>query len=217
MITDDFKHKGLRAKMVEELRKQGIKSETVLQAINQIPRHLFIRDNAFLKFAYDANAAFPIENGQTISRPHTVAFQTELLEVKKGEKILEVGTGSGYQSAVLCQLGAKVFTIERQRELYEKAKALFDKLFVFPIRFFYGDGFEGVPAYAPYDKIIITCGAPFVPEKLLKQLKIGGKMVIPIGDGEVSVMTEVKKISETNYQTIEHGTFKFVPMLKQKT
>jgi len=213
---DDFKHKGLRAKMVAELQNQGIKSQAVLNAINIIPRHLFIEDNAFLKFAYDANEAFPIGAGQTISRPYTVALQSELLAIKKGEKILEIGSGSGYQTAVLCELGAKVFTIERQRELYDKTKLLFADNFLYTPRFFYGDGYAGLPTFAPFDKIIVTCGAPFIPDALLNQLKVGGKLIIPLGDGQKSVMTELNKITQNEFQKISHGEFRFVPMLKQK-
>jgi protein-L-isoaspartate(D-aspartate) O-methyltransferase len=214
-MIDDFKHKGLRAKMIEELKKKGILNEIVLQAIHKIPRHFFIQDNTFLKYAYSTDEAFPIGAGQTISRPHTVAFQTELLQVKKGEKILEIGTGSGYQTAVLCELGAKVFSIERQKELFDKTKGLLEKM-GYTCKLFYGDGYAGQPSYAPFDKIIVTCGAPFIPDALLNQLKLGGLMVIPVGNGPKQEMTVIKKIKEHEFEKINFGEFRFVPMLNEK-
>lgn len=213
-MTDDYKHKGLRHKMVEELRKKGISNEVVLAAIDKIPRHFFIDDNTFLKFAY-SDEAFPIGSGQTISRPHTVAFQSDLLAIKKGDKVLEIGTGSGYQTAVLCELGAKVFTIERQKGLYDKTKILLESLNYHP-KLFYGDGYKGLPSYAPFDKIIVTCGAPFIPDALLAQLKLGGILVIPIGEGEKQTMTLIKKVKENEFDKITYGEFRFVPMLNEK-
>ena len=212
-MTDSFRHKGLRKQLVEELKGKGIKNSKVLEAINTIPRHLFI-DNAFVNFAYQ-DKAFPIGAGQTISQPYTVAFQTQLIDIKAYEKVLEVGTGSGYQAAVLCLLDADVYTIERQRELFKKTKIFLPTL-GHNCNFFYGDGYKGLPKFAPFDKIIITCGAPFVPEDLLGQLKVGGKMVAPIGDEDLQVMHLIEKISETETKITTHGNFSFVPMLNDK-
>ena len=212
-MTDSFRHKGLRKQLVEELKGKGIKNSKVLEAINTIARHLFI-DNAFVNFAYQ-DKAFPIGAGQTISQPYTVAFQTQLLDIKAYEKVLEVGTGSGYQAAVLCLLDADVYTIERQRELFKKTKIFLPTL-GYNCNFFYGDGYKGLPKFAPFDKIIITCGAPFVPEDLLGQLKVGGKMVAPIGDEDLQVMHLIEKISETETKITTHGNFSFVPMLNDK-
>lgn len=212
-MVDTYKHKGMRKQLVEIVRKKGIHDEAILNAIEKIPRHLFM-DSSFLEFAYQ-DKPFPIGSGQTISQPFTVAFQTELLEVKKGDKILEIGTGSGYQACVLVELGAKVFTIERQKKLYQKTKEFLPSL-GYRIKTFYGDGFLGLPAFQPFDKIIITAGAPFTPEDLLKQLKIGGIMVIPEGRGEVQIMKKIIKVSETTFDTQEHGDFRFVPLLGNK-
>lgn len=214
-LNDSYQHKGLRNQLVEKIKEKGIVDIAVLDAIAKIPRHLFIPDTVFLKHAYE-DKAFPIGNGQTISQPYTVAFQSELLQIKKGDKILEVGTGSGYQSAVLIELGAKVFTIERQRELYLKTQKILPKLGYLP-KMFYGDGYKGLPAYAPFDKVIVTAGAPFIPEELLKQMVIGGIMVIPIGEGDVQIMTSIEKKTETEFIKREHGTFRFVPLLKNKS
>jgi protein-L-isoaspartate(D-aspartate) O-methyltransferase len=181
--------------------------------MNKIPRHLFM-DNAFVNFSYQ-DKAFPIGAGQTISQPYTVAFQSQLLEIKPYEKILEVGTGSGYQAAVLSILDAEVFTIERQRELFLKTKNFLPTL-GYNCMFVYGDGYKGMPKFAPFDKIIITCGAPFIPEDLVAQLKVGGRMVAPIGDGDVQVMHLIEKISETETRVTTHGKFSFVPMLNDK-
>ena len=213
-LKDTYLHKGLRKQLVEKLKQKGIENKAVLEAINKIPRHLFIESSAFLKHAYE-DKAFPIGEGQTISQPYTVAIQSELLQVKKGDKILEVGTGSGYQSAVLLELGAKVFTIERQRELYLRTQKLLPEIGYLP-KMFYGDGYKGLPAYAPFDKVIVTAGAPFIPEMLLVQMVVGGIMVIPIGEGEDQVMTTIEKKSETEFIKREHGTFRFVPLLKNK-
>ena len=180
-MIDNFKHKGLRRILVAELRQKGIVDERVLEAIDKIPRHLFL-DSTFLNHAYE-NKAFPIGAGQTISHPFTVAFQTELLQLKKNDKVLEIGTGSGYQTAVLCELGAKVFSIERQKLLFDKTKPFLEKL-NYKAKLIYGDGYAGLEAFAPFDKVIVTAGAPFIPEPLKKQLKIGGILVIPVGENE---------------------------------
>ena len=212
-MNDSFLHKGLRKKLVEEIRIKGIKDERVLEAIGRVPRHLFM-DSGFVHFAYK-DQAFPIAANQTISQPYTVAFQTQLLEIEKGDKVLEVGTGSGYQAAVLIEMGAKVFTIERYKELKVNAQRLLPPLGYRP-HFFYGDGYEGLPTYAPFDKIIITAAANKLPEKLIEQLKINGKMVVPLGGRSSQTMTLVVKTSETEYKTTQHGAFIFVPMLKGK-
>ena len=212
-MIDSFRHQGLRKKLIENLAYKGITNIKVLNAMNKIPRHLFM-DNAFVNFSYQ-DKAFPIGAGQTISQPYTVAFQSQLLEVKPYEKVLEVGTGSGYQSAVLTLLDAEVFTIERQRELFLKTKKFLPTL-GYNCMFVYGDGYAGMPNFAPFDKIIITCGAPFVPKDLVTQLKVGGRMVAPIGDGDIQVMHLIEKISETENIVTTHGEFSFVPMLNDK-
>jgi protein-L-isoaspartate(D-aspartate) O-methyltransferase len=211
-MVDSFRHKGLRKKLIEELQTKGITDKAVLDAIGTIPRHLFL-ESSFLEFAYQDNA-FPIGAGQTISQPYTVAVQSSLLEIKKGDKILEIGTGSGYQAAVLHLMGAKVFTIERQKELFIKTKALMLKL-GYKMNLFFGDGYQGLPTFAPFNKIIITCGAPFIPEKLVEQLKPGGIMVIPLGE-DVQTMTTIKKTMDNELIVEEHGQFRFVPMLGNK-
>lgn len=210
---DSFRHKGLRRKLVDELQCKGISNTNVLNAINKVPRHVFM-DSGFINFAYK-DQAFPIGAGQTISQPYTVAFQTQLLEINKHDKVLEVGTGSGYQCAVLLEMGANVYTIERQRELFIQAQSVLLHLSYKPY-FFFGDGYEGLPAYAPFDKIIITAGGPDIPEKLLDQLKIGGKLIMPVGNANSQRMTLVEKLSENEYHTSEHGSFIFVPLLKGK-
>lgn len=213
-LKDTYRHKGLRKGLVKTLEEKGIKDRRVLDAILKIPRHYYL-DNAFVEFAYQ-DKAFPIGSGQTISQPYTVAFQTELLELKKGEKVLEIGTGSGYQTAVLLELGVKVFSIERQRKLFQKAKVMLDILGYRP-KLFYGDGFKGQPAFAPFDKILITAGAPEIPTALLEQLKPGGMMVIPVNDGSHQVMHRlIKPEDESDIIKQEHGMFQFVPMLKDK-
>lgn len=216
LMTDTFRHKGLRNKLVETLRIKGIKDEKVLEAIGKVPRHLFM-NSSFVEFAYKDNA-FPIGSGQTISQPYTVAFQTELLQVKKMDKILEIGTGSGYQASVLYELGAWVFSIERQSELYKQAKTFLPSI-GYNIKMFFGDGYKGLPSFAPFHKIIVTAGAPEIPRTLVQQLKIGGIMVIPVNHksfGDVQVMTTVTKISENDIEVKEWGTFKFVPLLQNK-
>tara|TARA_B100000767_G_C19724431_1_gene518803 strand:- start:427 stop:1077 length:651 start_codon:yes stop_codon:yes gene_type:complete len=212
-MEDSFRHKGLRKKLVEHLASKGISSLGVLNAMNKVPRHLFI-DNAFVNFSYQ-DKAFPIGSGQTISQPYTVAFQSQLLEINSYDRVLEVGTGSGYQSAILCLLNADVYTIERQRELFLKTKFFLPTL-GYNCMFIYGDGYKGMPNFAPFDKIIITCGAPFVPEDLVAQLKVGGRMVAPIGDGDTQIMHLIEKISETKTIVTTHGEFSFVPMLNDK-
>ena len=212
-MVDSFRHKGMRKKLVEELAAKGINDTRVLEAINSIPRHQFL-DTAFVNFAYQ-DKAFPIGAGQTISQPYTVAFQSQLLQIKPYEKVLEVGTGSGYQAAVLTLLEADVYTIERQRELFKDTKEFLPQL-GYNCMFVYGDGYKGLPKFAPFDKIIITCGAPFVPDELLAQLKVGGKMVAPIGNGDVQLMHLIEKISETENKITTHGNFSFVPMLNDR-
>ncbi|MCB2197553.1 MAG: protein-L-isoaspartate(D-aspartate) O-methyltransferase [Bacteroidetes bacterium] len=212
-MIDSYRHKGLRKKLVETIAEKGITDMKVLEAIGKVPRHQFM-DSGFIEFAY-RDQAFPIGSEQTISQPYTVAFQTELLNVQKHDKILEVGTGSGYQCSILLELGAKVYTIERQRELYLKSRALLNKMGYKPY-FFYGDGYLGQPKFAPFDKILITAGAPDIPQELLKQLKIGGRMVVPVGDGSGQVMTAIDRLGDDDFKQTEHGYFSFVPMLKGK-
>lgn len=209
-MEDTFKHKGLRKKLVDGIRSKGIHDEAVLAAINAVPRHLFM-DNSFVGFAY-VDKAFPIAAGQTISQPYTVAFQTEALQVKRRDKVLEVGTGSGYQAAILCELGVTLFTIERQRSLYDFARTLLPKLGYYP-QFFYGDGYLGLPTYGPFDKIIVTAGAGSVPPFLKDQLTIGGKMVIPVGERQHHVMKIITRESEEAYSETDAGYFVFVPLL----
>ena len=211
-MIDSIRHQGMRKNLVKEVKEKGITDEKVLEAISQVPRHLFM-DNAFLEYAYQ-DKAFPIGAGQTISQPYTVAYQSQLLLLAKGERVLEIGTGSGYQTAVLCELEAKVYSIERHRELYEKTKKLLGQL-NYHAKLFFGDGFKGLPSFAPFDKIIITCGAPEVPEELLRQLKPGGIMVAPVGIKE-QVMIIILKKSETEFEKIELDKFRFVPMLQHK-
>lgn len=210
---DNFKHQGMRKKLIDLIRSKGIDNEDVLSAMNRVPRHFFL-DMAFLNQAY-SDHAFQIGAGQTISQPYTVAYQTALLNIKKGEKVLEIGTGSGYQTSVLVELGAKVFSIERQKELFDRTKELLPAMGYSP-KLFYGDGYIGLATYAPFDKILITCGAPFIPEELIKQLKVGGIMVIPVGAGEVQIMNYITKTSETTIEKKELKNFKFVPMLGNK-
>jgi len=212
-MQDTFKHQGLRRKLVEIIREKGIKDEKVLHAVGKIPRHLFM-DNAFVHFAYE-DKAFPIGAEQTISQPYTVAFQTQLLDIRPYEKVLEIGTGSGYQAAVLVALEASVFTIERQRELFQKTKDFLPKI-GYKCQFYYGDGYKGLPKFAPFDKIIVTCGASEIPIELINQLKIGGKLVAPIGNGDIQEMQLLEKITEKEDKVTTHGKFSFVPMLSNK-
>lgn len=213
IMQDTFRHKGLRKKLVEQLREKNIHNEGVLSAIEKIPRHLFL-DLAFLEFAYQ-DKPFPIGSGQTISQPYTVAFQTELLDPKPREKVLEIGTGSGYQACVLAEMGTKVFSIERQKKLFEKAKIFLPGL-GYQVRLFYGDGYKGLPAFAPFDKILITAGAPFIPEALIEQLKPGGRLVLPVGDSSHQEMTLVIKQADGTVEIKQFGGFLFVPMLENK-
>jgi protein-L-isoaspartate(D-aspartate) O-methyltransferase len=213
-FEDTYRHKGLRKKLVELVRSKGIRDEKVLDALDRIPRHFFL-DSAFDEVAYE-DRAFPIAEKQTISQPYTVAYQTQLLEVKSFEKVLEIGTGSAYQAAVLAELGAQVYTIERQKKLYENNKK-FQFLKKYPnIKFFYGDGYEGLPTYAPFDKILVTAAAPEIPPKLVQQLKPGGMMVIPEGTGEVQLMKRVTKLESGEIKTEIFDRFSFVPMLEGK-
>lgn len=212
-MEDTFRHKGLRHQLVESIRMKGIRDESILRAMEAVPRHFFF-DSSFLEFAYQ-DKPFPIGAGQTISQPYTVAFQTELLAIKKGDKVLEVGTGSGYQACILCELGAKVFSIERQKLLFDKTKTFLPTL-GYRIKLFYGDGYLGQPAFAPFDKIIITAGAPYIPEALVQQLKIGGILVAPIGNTDIQEMTTLVKLTETANRITSHGRFRFVPMLNDK-
>lgn len=213
-MKDTYRHQGLRKKLVQEIAKKGINNSEVLCAIESIPRHLFIPDNALHKYAYE-DKAFPIGSGQTISQPYTVAFQTDLLDLKPRDKVLEIGTGSGYQTAVLLALGAKVFSIERQKALFDRTKILLPKL-GYNTKLFFGDGYKGLPEYAPFDKIIVTAGAPFIPDDLLTQLKVGGIMVIPVGEGNNQLMKKIIKLAANEYQTEDLGQFRFVPLLKEK-
>ena len=210
-FRDSTRHQGLRKRLADGLKIKGIHDQNVLNAIAKVPRHLFI-DSSFIMFAYK-DQAFPIGAGQTISQPYTVAFQSTLLQVRPNDKILEVGTGSGYQAVVLLEMGAKVYTIERQQELYLKAQQLLPQLGYYP-KFFYGDGYKGLPTYGPFDKIIVTAGAPVIPEELKTQLKIGGRMVIPLGQTDKQVMTVLIRANENEYKKESHGDFVFVPMLK---
>jgi len=212
---DSYKQKGLRRQLVESIRQKGITDENVLTAINNIPRHYFL-DTAFEGIAYE-DRAFPIGEGQTISQPYTVAYQSQLLELKPYEKVLEIGTGSAYQACVLAEMKVNVFTIERQRKLFELVKQFQFKSKYPMLRCFYGDGYEGLPTYAPFDKVLVTAAAPQIPEKLLQQLKVGGKMVIPVGGQEVQRMLRITKISETEFDQEMFDNFSFVPMLAGKS
>tara|TARA_R110002072_G_scaffold10821_2_gene50009 strand:+ start:13571 stop:14188 length:618 start_codon:yes stop_codon:yes gene_type:complete len=203
----------MRKRLIEELREKGIINEEVLAAFDAVPRHFFL-DSSFAEQAY-SNMPFQIGSGQTISHPYTVAFQTQLLELKKGEKVLEIGTGSGFQTSILAELGGKVYSIERHKELHLKAKLILRKLKL-NAQLSFGDGFKGLPNFAPFDKVIITCGAPFVPVELVQQLKIGGIMIIPVGEGETQQMQKITKISESETEIEELGVFSFVPMLEKK-
>ena len=210
-MIDNYRHKGLRKKLVDSLKMKGIHDEKVLNAINRVPRHHFM-DSGFIQFSYK-DQAFPIAAGQTISQPYTVAFQTQMLELDENMKVLEVGTGSGYQTAVLVEMGAQVYTIERQKQLYMISQAKLGELGYKPF-YFYGDGYEGLPSYGPFDRILVTAGAPDIPEKLLTQLKVGGRMVVPVGGMSGQIMKLVEKINDTETLITEHGDFIFVPMLK---
>ncbi|HOI00758.1 MAG TPA: protein-L-isoaspartate(D-aspartate) O-methyltransferase [Bacteroidales bacterium] len=211
-LQDTYRHKGLRKILIEQIRAKGISDEAVLTAMMDVPRHFFF-DSGFLEFAYE-DKPFPIGAGQTISQPYTVAFQTALLKVTPGMQVLEVGTGSGYQACILARMGARVFTIERQKVLYQRTREFIPQL-GYIIKTFYGDGYKGLPAFAPFDRILVTAGAPFIPEPLLAQLKPGGILVIPVGD-DVQKMKRLIRVSAQEYQEEDHGSFRFVPLLPEK-
>jgi len=208
--SDSLRHQGMRKQLVDALKIKGIKDENVLAAIGRVPRHAFI-ESTFINFAYK-DQAFPIGSGQTISQPYTVAFQTQLLEVAPRHKVLEIGTGSGYQAAVLCEMGAKVYTIERQKELYLKARMLLPEIGYHPV-FYFGDGYKGLPTYGPFDRILVTAGAHEIPEDLKYQMAIGGRMVIPVGVEDHQDMYLVIRQSENEFVNEKHGVFVFVPLL----
>ena len=212
-LKDTFKHKGLRQQLVELVRSKGISDENVLKALGKVPRHLFM-DSGFLDHAYQ-DKPFPIAADQTISQPYTVAFQTELLQVKKGDKILEIGTGSGYQAAILCEMGAKVYSIERQLELFKITSKFLPKLGYRVKKLVFGDGYKGLEEEAPFDGIVVTAGAPYVPKALLSQLKIGGRLVIPLGRGTQTMTLFIRK-GEKDFEKHEFGEFRFVPLLEDK-
>jgi protein-L-isoaspartate(D-aspartate) O-methyltransferase len=212
-LKNTSKHQGLRNQLAKQLEEKGIKDTSVLEAIKLIPRHLFL-DSSFEDFAYQ-DKAFPIGANQTISQPYTVAVQSELLKIKKDDKVLEIGTGSGYQTAVLVAMGAKVYSVERQHELFKTTKALLPKLGIRPKLLSFGDGYKGLPDYAPFDSIIVTAGAPIIPKALMAQLKIGGRLVIPLGKDE-QIMTLLIRKNETQFEKHEHGGFRFVPLLEDK-
>jgi protein-L-isoaspartate(D-aspartate) O-methyltransferase len=213
-MEDTFRHKGLRKRLVETLKSKGIKDETVLEAINLIPRHFFL-DKAFEEKAYE-DQAMPIDEGQTISQPYTVAYQTELLMPKKRIKILEIGTGSGYQAAILGIMGARVYTVERHELLYQKAKKIIDSLGLLNVRCYFGDGNKGLGEFAPFDRILLTCAATEIPQLLLKQLAIGGMMVLPLVDSNYQIMTRVTKLTEEHFKYEKFDEFRFVPFLSGK-
>ncbi len=210
VLNDTLRHKGMRKKLVGELKIKGIRNTQILEAINKVPRHLFM-ESTFINFAYK-DQAFPIGAGQTISQPYTVAFQTKLLQLEKNDKVLEVGTGSGYQAAVLLEMGVTVFTIERQKELYVRVRKFLSEIGYNPAIFF-GDGYKGLPNFAPFDKILVTAGATSVPDELKRQLKIGGRLVIPVGNSKRQEMYVIIRISETEFTSERHGKFVFVPLL----
>jgi protein-L-isoaspartate(D-aspartate) O-methyltransferase len=214
-FEDSYRHKGLRKKLIDSLRDKGITGENVLNAMMNIPRHFFL-DTALEHIAYQ-DRAFPIGEGQTISQPYTVAFQTQLLDVFPYQKILEIGTGSAYQAMVLAEMGASVFTIERQKRLFDLNKSFVLRSKYPNIKFFYGDGFEGLPTYAPFDKVIITAAAPFIPPKLIEQLKAGGKMVIPVDDNGSQKMMRITKHADGTLEEETFSDFSFVPMLKGRS
>ena len=212
-FVDNYREKGARKQLVDILKKKGIEDEGILKAIGKVQRHYFF-DETFWNQAYK-DIAFPIGEGQTISQPYTVAYQSQLLHIKKGDKVLEIGTGSGYQACILLELGAKVYTIERQEKLYERTRQVLPYMGYKP-HFFLGDGSKGIPEYAPYDKIIVTAGAPLVPETLLRQLAVGGTMVIPVGNEESQKMVTILRIAENDYEKHVLDTFRFVPLVGDK-
>lgn len=212
-FEDSYRHKGLRKQLVDSIRNKGIADEKVLEALNAVPRHIFM-DSSFLEFAYQ-DKPFPIGEGQTISQPYTVAFQTELLKLQPGEKVLEVGTGSGYQACILMEMGAKVFSIERQKTLYKRTKLLLSKLGYKPKILSFGDGYKGLPQHAPFDKIIVTAGAPYLPDALVEQLKPGGILVIPVGV-DIQTMKMITKDEAGNIDAFDKGEFRFVPLINNR-
>lgn len=209
ILEDNYRYKGMRKSLVKQLRDKGIKTEQVLEAIQKVPRHFFF-DDTFLEYAYE-DKAFPIEEGQTISQPYTVAFQTELLAIQKNDKVLEVGTGSGYQSCILLELGAKVFTVEYQKKLYQRVKDFLPTINYYP-RIFWGDGTKGLPQFMPYNKIIVTAGAPAIPPSLIHQLKEGGILVIPVGSKQNQIMIRITKKHDNQFKKENFHTFSFVPL-----
>jgi len=213
---DTYRHKGLRKELVALLRTKGITDEKVLVAIQHIPRHLFMSNDTIFDVAAYEDKAFPIGEGQTISQPYTVAYQSQLLELLPKEKVLEIGTGSGYQAAILAEMGAKVFTIERQRKLYDRTRDVLNALGYKAVKMFFGDGYEGLETFAPYDKIIITAAAPHVPEKLLDQLMLGGQMIVPLEMDGATKMVRITRLEEKEYDQEVFSDFAFVPMLKGK-
>ncbi|UBM61779.1 protein-L-isoaspartate(D-aspartate) O-methyltransferase [Candidatus Sulfidibacterium hydrothermale] len=210
-MEDSYRHKGMRRRLVNEIRKKGILDEKILEAVYAVPRHLFL-DSGFLNYAYE-DKPFPIGAGQTISQPYTVAFQTELLQVQEGDKVLEIGTGSGYQACVLAALGVEVYSVERQKKLYEKARDFLPKL-GFHVHLFYGDGYLGLPQFAPFDAVLITAAAPEIPQTLFDQLKTGGRLVSPVGEGDVQTMIRFHKEKDGRIIEERFGKFRFVPLLK---
>ncbi len=212
--VDSYRHQGLRKILVRNIGQKGITDPRVLAAIEKVPRHFFF-DSSFVEYAYE-DKPFPIGAGQTISQPYTVAFQTDLLQIKKNDKVLEIGTGSGYQACILVEMGAKVFTIERQKTLFDKTSKFLPSIGYQVIKTFFGDGYKGLPSYAPFDKMIVTAAAPFIPDALLEQLKPGGILVIPVGANDVQVMTTLIKGEDSTFVKKEHGAFRFVPMLEHK-
>ena len=212
--VDSYRHQGLRKLLVQNIRQKGISDPQVLAAIEKVPRHYFF-ESSFLEYAYE-DKPFSIGAGQTISQPYTVAFQTELLRIKKNDKVLEIGTGSGYQACILAELGAKVFTIERQKTLFDRTSKFLPLLGYHTIKTFFGDGYKGLPTFSPFDKVIVTAAAPYIPEALLEQLKPGGILVIPVGSGDVQTMTTLTKLNDLTIEKKEDGAFRFVPMLENK-
>lgn len=212
--VDSYKHQGLRKLLVQNIRQKGISDQQVLAAVEKVPRHFFF-DSSFLESAYE-DKPFPIGAGQTISQPFTVAFQSELLQICKNDKVLEIGTGSGYQACILAEMGAKVFTIERQKTLFDRTSKFLHVIGYPTIKTFFGDGYKGLPTFAPFDKMIVTAAAPYVPEALLEQLKPGGILVIPVGADDVQIMTTFIKNQDNTFEKKEYGAFRFVPMLENK-
>ena len=212
--VDSYKHQGLRKQLVQNIRQKGIADPLVLAAMETVPRHYFF-DSSFLESAYE-DKPFPIGAGQTISQPYTVAFQSELLQVRRNDKVLEIGTGSGYQACILAEMGAKVFTIERQKTLFDRTSNFLPVVGYHTIKSFFGDGYKGLPTFAPFDKMIVTAAAPYIPDALLDQLKPGGILVIPVGANDVQIMTTITKNPDNTYTKKEYGAFRFVPMLEDK-